>query len=205
MNTAYMELTSRMEMEPDKIPPEVFMRRKDLLDQVQKVIDIVEPGLTRRRGISLFESSICHLQLGRLLHKADRFSAEDFEELLETEIASLQEALKCLEHHPEGTLEAATRYKCEAALYEAEYTKKSLTSKVKEIEKEAQTRKEQRDAKEKAAADLNQRSQDTQAHIDDFDYLDGLLEKDDASPPQVSKAPTASGHVGKSGKQKKNK
>ena len=33
-----------------QIPTEVYMRRKELLDDVQAVLDIVEPGLSRRRG-----------------------------------------------------------------------------------------------------------------------------------------------------------
>jgi hypothetical protein len=33
-----------------QIPTEVYMRRKELLDDVQLVLDIVEPGLSRRRG-----------------------------------------------------------------------------------------------------------------------------------------------------------
>ena len=34
-----------------QIPTEVYMRRKELLDDVQAVLDIVEPGLSRRRGM----------------------------------------------------------------------------------------------------------------------------------------------------------
>ena len=40
----------RLHDEPEQIPPEIFMRRKELLEEVQKVIDILEPGLSRRRG-----------------------------------------------------------------------------------------------------------------------------------------------------------
>ena len=36
-----------------QIPTEVYMRRKELLDDVQAVIDLVEPGLSRRRGDSI--------------------------------------------------------------------------------------------------------------------------------------------------------
>ena len=43
------------EKSPDRfsgqIPTEVYMRRKELLDDVQQLLDIVEPGLSRRRGI----------------------------------------------------------------------------------------------------------------------------------------------------------
>ena len=42
------------EKSPDRftgqIPTEVYMRRKELLDDVQHLLDIVEPGLSRRRG-----------------------------------------------------------------------------------------------------------------------------------------------------------
>ena len=50
LNTAYIELGFRMNYESDTLPPEIFIRRKELLDEVQKVIDLVEPGYTRRRG-----------------------------------------------------------------------------------------------------------------------------------------------------------
>ena len=43
------------EKSPDRfsgqIPTEVYMRRKELLDDVQQLLDIVEPGLSRRRGM----------------------------------------------------------------------------------------------------------------------------------------------------------
>ncbi len=36
------------------IPTEVYMRRKELLDDIHRTIEIVEPGLTRRRGKGSF-------------------------------------------------------------------------------------------------------------------------------------------------------
>lgn len=183
MNTAYIELGERMGLEPEKIPMEMFMRRKDLLDEIRKVMDLVEPGLSRRRGISLFEAATCHLQLGRLLHEADRFGLEDFIQLIEAESVSLQEALRCLEHHPEGTLEASIHYKCEAALYEAEYTKKLMNLKLDEMRNQAQKRKEKREEEEEeeeAKLELAQSQNKTTKSEEakppgDFDYLDGLL------------------------------
>ena len=78
LNSAYNRLAGRMLEEQEEadreaglehvfrqIPTEVYMRRKELLDDVQKVFDLVEPGLSRRRGLALFETSTCHLQLGR--------------------------------------------------------------------------------------------------------------------------------------------
>ena len=38
------------EAQKRQIPTEVYMRRKELLDDVQSVIDIVDPGVSRRRG-----------------------------------------------------------------------------------------------------------------------------------------------------------
>ena len=61
------------------------------------MIDIVEPGLSRRRGLSLFETSTCHLQLGKQLYEAKRFSKTDFLMLLNAEINSLKECVKCLQ------------------------------------------------------------------------------------------------------------
>ena len=52
LNMGYIRLGTRMGVEPDKIPAEIFMRRKELLDEVQKVIEILEPGYSRRRGAS---------------------------------------------------------------------------------------------------------------------------------------------------------
>ena len=41
-------------------------------------------------GISLFETSTCRLQVGRLLHESDRFPAADFLQLCNAEMESLQ-------------------------------------------------------------------------------------------------------------------
>ena len=41
---------NRNETKRRQIPTEVYMRRKELLDDVQTIIDILEPGLSRRRG-----------------------------------------------------------------------------------------------------------------------------------------------------------
>lgn len=49
LNGAYVSLACRMN-EPEDIPVEVHLRRKELLDDVMKILDIVEPGLSRRRG-----------------------------------------------------------------------------------------------------------------------------------------------------------
>lgn len=56
MNVAYINLSHRMfgeggEYEDQQEPAEVYMRRKELLDDIHRVIEIVEPGLTRRRGM----------------------------------------------------------------------------------------------------------------------------------------------------------
>ena len=80
----------------------------------------MDPGLTRRRGLSLFETATCHLQLGRLLYESERFPLDDFIQLLSTEIVSLKEAIECLEDSREGTSEAVIHYKAQCALHEAE-------------------------------------------------------------------------------------
>ena len=116
LNMAYLELASRMGLEPHKVPPELHLKRKEYLDEVHKVIEAVEPGLSRRRGkllrnqitlclnylfgsslkvtftsgLSLFEVATCHLQIGRLLHEQGRFSTPDFISLCNTEIESLK-------------------------------------------------------------------------------------------------------------------
>lgn len=50
LNSHYIQLASRVSAEPEDIPVEVFMRRKDLLDEIHRVIELIEPGLSRRRG-----------------------------------------------------------------------------------------------------------------------------------------------------------
>ena len=71
-------------------------------------------------GLSLFETATCHLQLGKQLHEADRFSRSDFLMLLSTETKSLEECLACLAHSKEGTQEAITRYRAQGAILESE-------------------------------------------------------------------------------------
>jgi intein/homing endonuclease len=50
LNTAYLKLAGRMGLEPHKVPAELHLKRKEFLDEIHKVIEIVEPGLSRRRG-----------------------------------------------------------------------------------------------------------------------------------------------------------
>merc|ERR1712223_1868137 len=110
------------EKSPDRfsgqIPTEVYMRRKELLDDVQQLLDIVEPGLSRRRGLSLFETSTCHLQLGKQLHEAGRFPRSDFLMLISSESKSLEESSSCLAYSKEGTQEALIQYRAQGALHE---------------------------------------------------------------------------------------
>ena len=52
LNVAYLQLANRMGLEPHKVPPELHLKRKEFLDEVHKVVEAVEPGLSRRRGNS---------------------------------------------------------------------------------------------------------------------------------------------------------
>jgi len=117
LNTAYLQLGFR---NPDKNVKELLMRRKEFLDQVHLVVETIEPGLTQRRGISLFERSACHLQLGRLVYDDGKFPKEEFVKLLESEIASLEDVMECLEHNsPSGSI-SEVHSKAGAARDEAE-------------------------------------------------------------------------------------
>ncbi len=53
-----------MGMKAEEVPVEIFLRRRDLLDEIHRVVELAEPGFTRRRGISIFETSTCRLQVG---------------------------------------------------------------------------------------------------------------------------------------------
>ena len=85
-----------------------------------QLIEVIEPGLTQRRGLSLFERSICHLQLGRELYDKKKFPKEDFTRLLEAEIASLEDCLDCLEHTSVGGYLDDVSFKATAARDDAE-------------------------------------------------------------------------------------
>jgi len=37
-------------MNPEDVPVEVFLRRKELLDATNAFVELVEPGFSRRRG-----------------------------------------------------------------------------------------------------------------------------------------------------------
>ena len=50
LSMAYLELAGRMGLEPHKVPAELHLKRKEFLDEVHKVVEAVEPGLSRRRG-----------------------------------------------------------------------------------------------------------------------------------------------------------
>merc|ERR1719481_264668 len=95
LNTAFLRLSAR---NPNNAEMELLMRRKELLDDIHQVVEVIEPGLTQRRGLSLFERSVCHLQLGRELYDHKKFGPEDFKQLLTAEIESFEDCLECLEH-----------------------------------------------------------------------------------------------------------
>ncbi len=143
MNVAYIQLSHKMfceeteNEEEGQVPVEVYMRRKELLDDVQKVIDIVDPGLSRRRGLSLFETSTCHLQLGRMLYESERFPLDDFVQLLHSEKVSLEDAIACLADSREGTSEAEIHFRAECALHEAEVMIRLMEKKKEEKRMEA--------------------------------------------------------------------
>ena len=71
--------------------------------------------------MSLFEQATCHLQLGKQLHDAGRFSRSDFLMLLATETRSLEECIACLKHSKEGTQEAIIQYREQGATLESEH------------------------------------------------------------------------------------
>merc|ERR1719266_2545876 len=110
INTAYLKLGARNEGQAEM---ELLMRRKEVIDEV-------EPGLTQRRGLSLFERSICHLQLGRELYDRKKFPKDDFSKLLESEISSLEDCLDCLEHSSVGGYLDDVNFKAGAARDDAE-------------------------------------------------------------------------------------
>ena len=96
-----------------------------MIDKITKffifqLIEVIEPGLTQRRGLSLFERSICHLQLGRELYDKKKFGREDFMKLLEAEISSLEDCLECMEHTSVGGFIDDITFKATAARDDAE-------------------------------------------------------------------------------------
>jgi len=117
LNSAFLKLGGRNEGNAEI---ELLMRRKEFLDEVHQVVETIEPGLTQRRGLSLFERSVCHLQLGRELYDRKKFPKDDFAKLLESEIASLEDCLDCLEHSSVGGYLDDVNFKAGAARDDAE-------------------------------------------------------------------------------------
>ena len=68
----------------------------------------------------MFETTTCHLQLGKQLHEAGRFSRSDFLMLVSNEEKSLEECLACLAYSKEGTQEAIIQYRAQGAIHECE-------------------------------------------------------------------------------------
>ncbi len=51
LNGGYIRLAARAPgVRPEEAPVEVFMRRRDLLEEIHRVVEMAEPGYTRRRG-----------------------------------------------------------------------------------------------------------------------------------------------------------
>ena len=87
----------------------------------------------------MFETTTCHLQLGKQLHEAGRFSRSDFLMLVANEEKSLEECINCLAYSKEGTQEAIIQYRAQGAIHECD----------------AMTRMLQQDAWPKASAPSN--------------------------------------------------
>ena len=68
----------------------------------------------------MFETTTCHLQLGKQLHESGRFSRSDFLMLVSNEEKSLEECLACLAYSKEGTQEAIIQYRAQGAIHECE-------------------------------------------------------------------------------------
>ncbi|XP_023337013.1 uncharacterized protein LOC111708015 [Eurytemora carolleeae] len=96
LNSAFLKLGAR---NPNEAELELLMRRKEFLDEIHQFIEIVEPGLTQRRGLSLFERAICHLQ---------------------SVIGNLDDCLECLEHFSVGSYMDDVNFKAGAARDDAE-------------------------------------------------------------------------------------
>jgi len=125
LNTAFLKLGAR---NPNQAETELLMRRKEFLDEVHQYIEAIEPGLTQRRGLSLFERGICHLQLGRELYDRKKFGKEDFKTLLKNVVDNLEDCLECLEHYSTGTQLGEVNFKAGAARDDAELWIEQLDS-----------------------------------------------------------------------------
>ncbi|QQP56075.1 Msta [Caligus rogercresseyi] len=130
LNQAYVNLALRVGDAHD-IPIEVHMRRKELLDDIHQVIELVDPGLSRRRG-TVIDHRLCESRMVALIivvfvccpfldkdsnrkkkKETERFPDEEFIQLIEAEIETLKEGLECLKHSREGpgSLKSTTRPK----------------------------------------------------------------------------------------------
>ena len=88
---------------PELCTGSLLQRKIELCKELLKVYDVVVPGLTKERGLTIYELYMAASQLGQ----------GDEEQLLDL----LKEADQCLEHERTGTFEYETRMKIKYMLH----------------------------------------------------------------------------------------
>ena len=85
-----------------QLPPELVSRKRELCEDLMAVLDVITPGLTKERGLTLFELASV------ILFQADKESVEEghggIKALRRCE-EILAEAVRCLRHERPETFE----------------------------------------------------------------------------------------------------
>ena len=82
-----------------QLPPELVSRKRELCEDLMAVLDVITPGLTKERGLTLFELASV------MLFQADRGEGHSGMKALRKCEEILAEAVRCLRHERPETFE----------------------------------------------------------------------------------------------------
>ncbi|XP_063709852.1 SET domain-containing protein SmydA-8-like [Culicoides brevitarsis] len=86
--------------------PEELSRKETICRDLLEVIDILEPGLSRLRGVVMYELHAPLMMQARKLFESRKISTNDLKNRLKEVVNLLRESEKILSFEPEGTQEA---------------------------------------------------------------------------------------------------
>lgn len=106
LRTALTQLYGRIESYGLNDLPNLLLERKiELCNSLLEVLNVVEPGLSRIRGVTLYELHAPQMVLAKNLYNSNVISKQEFRRKMEEALETLHKSVKILKHELPGTNE----------------------------------------------------------------------------------------------------
>lgn len=86
--------------------PEELSRKETICRDLLEVINILEPGYSRLRGVIMYELHAPLMLQARMLYESKKISSNDLRKRLKEVVSLLRDSEKILSFEPEGTQES---------------------------------------------------------------------------------------------------